>query len=649
MKKLVPLVVLLAVAGGGGYWYYRYQKKPAPPAVTTAAVTRGDIVETVGATGTLQAVTTVQVGSQVSGNIAYLGADYNSLVKKGQVLARLDPSLFEAQAQQSRANLAQARANNAKAQSDLERTKVQLTDAQQKYNRARELAARSLLPQSDLDSAKIAVDTAQAAVQSQQSTVNQTQAAISQAEASVNQNQVNLEHTVITAPIDGLVISRNVDVGQTVAASMQAPTLFVLAADLTKMQVVANLDESDVGRIRPNQVVTFRVDAYPTDTFRGTVSQVRLEPKVQQNVVTYATVIDVPNADLRLKPGMTANVNVEISHASNVLRIPNAALRFRPSNDVFTALGQTPPEPPAGGRGFGGRRGGNGANGSAPDTAPPAGASASGAPTSAPSADARPAVPNVPAAQAAATGAPSTGAAPSRTATAESQPGAPASAQGAEGSAGRGDGSGRRRGRGGDAAAPDTAAADQGADRRAQFAERMQNMSPEEREAMLAQMRERGIDPNNPGAGFGRGGFGRGGGGNGAGPGGAAGGGRGGAQASADQAVRRDRPAAAAANGPTTIDALFAPLARTITRGVAWIFTNNQLQRVPLRLGITDGQNTELVEGDIKEGAAVVTNVVIAGQSTRPATTAFPGFGQPGRGGFPGGGPGGGGGGRGGR
>ncbi|MGC4082661.1 MAG: efflux RND transporter periplasmic adaptor subunit [Vicinamibacterales bacterium] len=312
MKRLVVTILALAVIGGAGYRDYRYSKKPAPPTVTTAAVTRGDIVETVGATGTLQAVTTVQVGSQVSGNIAWLGADYNSLVKKGQVLARLDPSLFDAQVQQTRANLAQARANLTKAQSELERNRVQLADAQQKYTRARELNTRQLLPQSDLDTAKTTVDTAQAAVQSQQATVTQAQAAVTQAEASVNQSQVNLEHTVITAPIDGLVISRSVDVGQTVAASMQAPTLFVLAADLTKMQVVANLDESDVGRIRPNQVVTFRVDAYPNDTFRGTVVQVRLQPVVQQNVVTYATVIEVPKNDLRLKPGMTANVNVDI-------------------------------------------------------------------------------------------------------------------------------------------------------------------------------------------------------------------------------------------------------------------------------------------------------------------------------------------------
>ena len=227
MKRLVVAALALGVIGGGGFWYYRYSRKPTPPTVTTSAVTRGDIVETVGATGTLQAVTTVQVGSQVSGNISFLGADFNSLVKKGQVLARLDPSLFEAQTQQSRANLAQAHANLTKAQSDLDRNRVQLVDAQQKYTRAKELAARSLLPQSDLDAAKTAVDTAEAAVQSQLATVTQVQASISQAEAAVNQNQVNLAHTVITAPIDGLVISRSVGVGQTVAASMCRDGLIV--------------------------------------------------------------------------------------------------------------------------------------------------------------------------------------------------------------------------------------------------------------------------------------------------------------------------------------------------------------------------------------------------------------------------------------
>jgi len=352
-RALIGLLIVAAVGAGVGAYYI---KRGGPDVqIQTSPITRGDIVDTVGATGTLQAVTTVQVGSQVSGNISWLGADFNSIVKKGQTIARLDPSLFQAQLEQSKANLAQARANLAKAQSDLERMRVQLTDAQQKYTRAQELAARSLLPQSDLDAAKIAVDSAQASLAAQQATVNQATASVAQSQASVNQNQVNVDHTIITAPIDGIVTQRSVDVGQTVAASMQAPTLFVLAADLTKMQVNANIDEADVGRIRPGQHVTFRVDAYPTETFEGTVSQIRLQPVVVQNVTTYGTVIDVPNNELKLKPGMTANVKVEISKRTDVLRLPNAALRFRPTNDVFAALNQQVPSE-ASGSGRGNRR-----------------------------------------------------------------------------------------------------------------------------------------------------------------------------------------------------------------------------------------------------------------------------------------------------
>src|SRR5213083_542123 len=336
MKRAIIILLIVAAVGGGAGAYYM-RRNSGEIQVNTSPVSRGEIIDTVGSTGTVQAVTTVQVGSQVSGNIAWLGADFNSIVKKGQVIARLDPSLFQAQVQQARANLGQARANLTKAQSDLERTKVQLVDAEQKYSRAKELATKSLLPQSDLDAAKIAVDSARAMLASQQATVAQTQAAVSQSQASVNQNQVNLDHTVIGAPIDGIVIQRSVDVGQTVAASMQAPTLFVIAADLTKMQVNANVDEADVGRIRPGQHVTFRVDAYPGEEFQGTVSQIRLQPVVVQNVTTYGTIINVPNSDLKLKPGMTANLRVQIARRSDVLRLANAALRFRPTTDMFTA------------------------------------------------------------------------------------------------------------------------------------------------------------------------------------------------------------------------------------------------------------------------------------------------------------------------
>jgi HlyD family secretion protein len=359
MKRAIIAVVLLTVIGGGaGAWYSQRNRQEIQ--ITTAPVSRGDIVDTVGATGTLQAVTTVQVGSQVSGNIQWLGADFNSIVKKGQEIARLDPSLFDAQLQQQRANLTQSRANLAKANSDLEQRRVQLTDAQQKYDRALTLSKQQLLAASELDAAKVAVDSARAAVQSQQATVTQAQAGVTQSEASVNQSQVNREHTVIVAPIDGIVTQRSVDVGQTVAASMQAPTLFVIAADLTEMQVNANIDEADVGRIRPGQQVSFRVDAYPTDNFVGTVTQVRLQPVVVQNVTTYGTVITVPNRELKLKPGMTANVKIEIAKRTNVLRVPNAALRFRPTDEIFAALQQTPP-PEA--QAFAGRAGRGGTTG----------------------------------------------------------------------------------------------------------------------------------------------------------------------------------------------------------------------------------------------------------------------------------------------
>src|SRR5262245_48586523 len=293
MKKAIVSLLVVGVVGASAYAYYHYKDSGPKFTVNYGAISRGDVVDTVGATGTLQAVTTVQVGTQVSGTISELNADFNSLVRKGQVLARLDPSLFATQIEQARANLIRA-------QADLERLRVSSEDARTKLNRAQELSAKKLSAQTELEAAEVAVRSADAQMKSQQAAVTQAQASLSQAE-------VNQQHTIIEAPIDGLVIARNVDVGQTVAASMSAPTLFLLAADLTKMQVVASLRESDVGRIRPNQLVRFRVDAYPNDEFTGTVTQVRLQPTTVQNVVTYSTVIDVPNPELKLKPGMTAN------------------------------------------------------------------------------------------------------------------------------------------------------------------------------------------------------------------------------------------------------------------------------------------------------------------------------------------------------
>ena len=287
----------------------------------TSFVDRGDVVELVGATGTLQAVTTVQVGSQVSGTIQNLYADFNSQVKRGQVIARLDASLFLARLGQAKANLASARAN-------VDRSRAAVTDTKQKLDRAQELAAQNLVPKSDLDSARANYDGAVAQLKA-------SEAAVSQAEASVNQAQVDLDHTIIATPIDGVVVNRTVDVGQTVAASFQAPTLFVIANDLTHMQVNASIDEADIGRVQTGQDVSFRVDAHAERTFPGRVVQVRLQPTTVQNVVSYNTIISVDNSEQKLMPGMTATVSVIVRKSENALRIPSSALRFRP--DGFDA------------------------------------------------------------------------------------------------------------------------------------------------------------------------------------------------------------------------------------------------------------------------------------------------------------------------
>jgi HlyD family secretion protein len=532
MKKAVVTVVVLAAVGGSGYAYYRYGRAAPPPTVATAPVARGDITDTVGATGTLQAVTTVQVGTQVSGTIQHLYADFNSIVRKGQVLARLDPSLFQTQIEQARANLIRAEA-------DLDRLEVALDDARTKLARASELSGRQLIPRSELDAAEVAVRSAEAQIRS-------AQAQVTQARASLNQNQVNLAHTVIEAPIDGLVISRNVDVGQTVAASMQAPTLFVLAADLTKMQVLANLDESDVGRIRPGQRVTFRVDAYPADDFTGTVAQVRLQPIVQQNVVTYATVIDVPNVELKLKPGMTANVNIEIARRRDVLRVPNAALRFRPSSEIFAALNQTPPGPDH-----------------QPGAAGPIGAAKVKTQVGPGSGEMTTAPPFLEPARGVSGGQRSSG---------EGVRFAP--------------GDGGDRGSGGE--------------RGQRMRERLESLPPEQREAVLRQMRARGFAPTSaPDLG---------------GP----------TEASPLRSRAQDAstPADRARHSEaTTIDALFGPLPAFESQGRVWRYVDNRLVPVRVRLGISDGQATELIEGDLAEGVELVTSVVTGTQTTRPAAS----------------------------
>jgi HlyD family secretion protein len=328
-KRMWVAAAAVVVAVAAGTYYYDDDAAANAPPVTTGEVTRGDIVSTVEASGTLEAVTTVQVGTQVSGTIKTLNADFNTRVRKGEVIAELDPSLFETQ-------VAQEQATVQRLKSEAERARVQSEDAQTKLQRARELSARQLIARSDLDAAESTAGAAEAAVKS-------AAAQIMQAQASLNQAQVTLSHTIIRAPIDGIVIARNVDVGQTVAASMQAPTLFVIAQDLTEMHVNASVDESDIGKVQAGQPVRFRVDAYPNETFPGTISQVRLQPVVEQNVVSYVTVIDVANKQQKLKPGMTAAVTIETGRASDVLKVPTSALRFQPNGEVFAKLGQQPP------------------------------------------------------------------------------------------------------------------------------------------------------------------------------------------------------------------------------------------------------------------------------------------------------------------
>jgi HlyD family secretion protein len=564
MKKLIILVLVLVAAGAGG-WAYMLRRNTPNPTATTQPLSRGDVVESVGATGTLEAVETVDVGTQVSGVVQALYADFNSIVKKGQLIAKLDPQLIQTQIEQQSANVVRAEA-------EVERLKVGLADARQKLERAQQMTEKQLIPRTELETAEVNVKAAEAQIKS-------SEASLIQARAQLNNQKVNLAYTTITAPIDGIIISRNVDQGQTVASSMNAPTLYVIAADLTKMQVIANIDEADVGRMRPGQVVTFRVDAYPTDTFTGAVSQVRLQPAVVQNVVTYSTVITVPNPELKLKPGMTANVTIEVVRRNNVLRIANRALSFRPTNEMFAALNQPVPPELERGRGFGGRSRGDGRG----DGSKPAQQSA-GPQRTAPSATASSARADAPGG---------------------ARTDSPQARGGGDSSMARGGGRGEGRGGFDPNMTPE--------ERQRRREERMKNMTPEERAAFEARMREFG---------GGRGGFG----GREGAPG--RGGERQGLNGTGDPATRgasradagrNARAAGRGANadpasktmtsGATTIDSLFAPIQTAERPGLAWTYQDNQLKPLRLRLGISDGTNTEVInENDVPQTTEVVVN-----------------------------------------
>ena len=398
MKRRILWIVAIVVLAGtitGGYLYT--QGVGARPAFRTAAVSRGPLTSAVSATGTLNAVITVQVGSQVSGQIKELHADFNSQVKKDQVIARIDPDTFEAKVNQTKAQVDAARASVLNQQAAVEKTRADLentraafaaaraqtaksqvtvVDSNRTLGRNRDLRQRGLIAQADEDTAQATYDSAVAQLEAskaqelaQVSTVRAAEAQlrvaeamlknavaqVAQNEAAQRQAQVDLDHTYIRAPVDGVVVGRTVDVGQTVAASLQAPTLFTIAQDLRNMQVDTNVDEADVGRVKVGQATSFTVDSFPGRTFTGEVVQIRKAPLVVQNVVTYDVVVSAKNAEQRLLPGMTANVRIIIDQKDGVLQVPNAALRFRPAG-VEAPERERPARP--GGPGGGGRGGG---------------------------------------------------------------------------------------------------------------------------------------------------------------------------------------------------------------------------------------------------------------------------------------------------
>ncbi len=317
MTKLIIGILLLAALVGGGWYLLREPATDQAPTYSQAQVRRGDISDVVSATGSLSPINTVLVGSQVSGTIQNLYADFNDQVKQGQVIAQIDPAIFTAKRAEAEANLKNAEAARDKARIDVQ-------DKQRDYERQADLQKRKLVAESVVDAARFAAQSARAEHQVKVASVAQTRAAL-------EREQVNLDYTTINAPIDGVVISRDVDVGQTVAASLQAPTLFTIANDLTRMQVEADVDEAFIGQVEKDQPVNFTVFAYPRREFKGSVAQVRLQPRVEGGVVKYNCIIHVDNADLALKPGMTATVSIEVAHRENVLTVPNAALRYVPS------------------------------------------------------------------------------------------------------------------------------------------------------------------------------------------------------------------------------------------------------------------------------------------------------------------------------
>lgn len=318
IRRGIAAAVVLALAGGGLWFYRQRDAEAATGAYRTVPVERGDIRVAISSTGTLSAISTVTVGSQISGQVTDVLVDFNDQVKRGQVIARIDPKTYEAQIAQGNAQVANARATLTQAQATL-------VNAELDYRRKADLGARQLVARSDVDLARAALDQARAQV-------NAAQASIRQQSAATETTQVNLDRTVIRSPVDGVVLTRSIEPGQTVAASLQAPELFKIAEDLAKMKIELAVDEADIGQVRAGQGVSFTVDAFPDRQFRGTVEQVRLSATTTNNVVTYPVVVTVDNSDGTLLPGLTVNAEIEVSRRDDVLKVSNAALRFKPAD-----------------------------------------------------------------------------------------------------------------------------------------------------------------------------------------------------------------------------------------------------------------------------------------------------------------------------
>ncbi len=585
MKKLIGLVILLALAGGG-YYYYDSTKTPEIPEFMKVTISQGEIVEEVSATGTLQAKRSVGVGSFVSGRVEEVLVDFNDIVRKGQVLARIDTSLLLTQVEIQKANIERQEV-------DIASQRVQLADAKRSLERQRELLEKKLATQQAFEAADLTVKSREAQIAS-------AEKQMVSARFNLDTANTNLGYATITSPIDGVIVDKKVDPGITVQSSQTVATLFTIAEDLTLLKLEGGVDEAEIGKVRQGMTVRFSVDAYQGQTFTGQIIMVRLNPTIQQNVVTYTTVADVSNNDLRLKPGMTASMRIEVSRRDNVMRIPNAALRFRPNNDMYAALKQEPPTPA--GRAGGAGRGANGA------TTP---------------------------------GATTPGAAPAAPATAATAPATRGNATGAPQAAAANPFQGGDRGgrTGGDRTGGDRAGGGGG-----RGGGMNTNFTPEQMKQIEA---IRALPRDQQMAAYAKAGINFGGGGRG---GGRGGGGRGGNTGQNAPVV----PLAQRSSG--SIDQLFPPIVRNPTRGQVYVLepataTNlfGTLKRLDIMQGITNGTFTELVSGppELVVGAELVSNITmpwLAVKTTGAAAGSPFSPQQPGRGGWPTGMPSGGGG-----